>query len=63
VSELKTEFGKAKSADIVPFLVKRGTGGFVVVKVTDDVLPRPASAGPVCFRQAACSNAEVERAR
>jgi len=34
VSELKTEFGKAKSADTVPLLVKRGTGGFVIVKVT-----------------------------
>jgi len=31
---LKAEFAKAKSGDSVPFLVKRGTSGFTVVKVT-----------------------------
>ena len=34
VNEMKAEFGKAKSGDAVPFLVKRGTDGFVVLKVT-----------------------------
>jgi serine protease Do len=34
VGELKTEFGKAKPGDTVPFLIKRGTAGFVVAKVT-----------------------------
>jgi serine protease Do len=34
VSALKAEFAKAKSGDSVPFLVKRGTSGFTVVKVT-----------------------------
>jgi serine protease Do len=34
VGELRAEFGKVKSGDSVPFLVKRGTTGFTVVKVT-----------------------------
>jgi serine protease Do len=34
VNELKAEFAKAKPGDSVPFLVKRGTTGFTVVKVT-----------------------------
>jgi serine protease Do len=34
VSALKAEFAKAKSGDSVPFLVKRGTVGFTVIKVT-----------------------------
>jgi serine protease Do len=34
VNEMKAEFGKAKSGDVVPFLIKRGTAGFVVLKVT-----------------------------
>jgi serine protease Do len=34
VNELNAEFGKAKSGDSVPFLVKRGATGFTVVKVT-----------------------------
>jgi serine protease Do len=34
VSELRAEFGKAKSGDSVPLLVKRGTTGFTVIKVT-----------------------------
>ncbi len=33
-SEMTAEFGKAKSGDTVPFLVKRGTAGFTVIKVT-----------------------------
>ncbi len=33
VKELTAEFGKAKPGDSVPFLVKRGTTGFTVVKV------------------------------
>jgi serine protease Do len=34
VEDLKAEFGKAKSGDDVPFLVKRRNSGFVVLKVT-----------------------------
>ncbi len=34
VGELKSEFAKAKAGDAVPFLVKRGTTGFTVLKVT-----------------------------
>ncbi len=34
VENLKAEFGKAKSGDSVPFLVKRSDSGFVVLKVT-----------------------------
>jgi len=33
-NELNAEFGKAKSGDSVPFLVKRGATGFTVIKVT-----------------------------
>jgi serine protease Do len=32
-NEMKAEFGKAKSGEAVSFLVKRGTAGFVVLKV------------------------------
>ena len=34
VNEMKAEFGKTKSGDAASFLVKRGTSGFVVLKVT-----------------------------
>jgi serine protease Do len=34
VAELKAEFGKAKAGEAVPFLVKRGNSGFIVLKVT-----------------------------
>ena len=34
VNEMKAEFGKTKSGDAASFLVKRGTAGFVVLKVT-----------------------------
>ena len=34
VMEMKAEYGKAKAGDNVPFLVKRGMAGFVVLKVT-----------------------------
>jgi serine protease Do len=34
VNEMKTEFGKIKSGDAASFLVKRGTAGFVVLKMT-----------------------------
>ena len=34
VNELNAEFGKAKSGDSVPLLVKRGAAGFTVIKVT-----------------------------
>jgi serine protease Do len=34
VSEMKAEFGKAKSGDSVPFLVRRGMAGFLVLQVT-----------------------------
>jgi len=33
VTEMKTEFGKTKAGDAASFLVKRGTAGFVVLKV------------------------------
>jgi serine protease Do len=33
VSEMKAEFGKTKPGDAASFLVKRGTAGFVVLKV------------------------------
>jgi serine protease Do len=34
VSEMKAEFGKTKAGDAASFLVKRGTAGFVVLKMT-----------------------------
>jgi serine protease Do len=33
VNQMKTEFGKSKPGDTASFLVKRGTAGFLVLKV------------------------------
>jgi serine protease Do len=33
ISEIKAEYGKAKAGDSVPFLVRRGTAGFLVIQV------------------------------